>query len=528
VLAQQPALQHWGRRMNVAEFRTIIRSTGVTIHDGDDEDDNVPNTNADYPRLDIYAMAQAIMDLAPGSISGRVWNDQDADGTQDAGENGLANWTVFADQNGNGVYDGAQSDLVFSSTDVPMTILDNGTTTSTVVVSGLGRILTDLNVTLDITHDWDSELLVFLLAPSGVRVRLFGFIGAMEQDFTNTTLDDTATTLINNGTAPYTGTYRPQEPLRWFSGLPADGTWTLEIHDVQQLITGTLNSWSLSLSVAAEPAVTTNVSGDYALSGLAAGSHSVRTAPPVGWQPTIPSTGIRTIALTPGQNATGANFGYALQDVLGTSGNDVIRLIPRAGDSSLVDVYLNSNPSFPLYITGANYIRVDGLAGNDRLDASDITAILVSLVGGDGNDTLLGASMDDTLEGGAGQDTLQFDWGTRTLDVDLGAAPQNIELVTVTGGELTLDATQHLQGVTITAGKLTMMANGSRALVTSSLTINVSVGAKLDLKDNDMIVHGGSLSGLTAWIKCGLAARAPARPRSCSARGSMIWARPRR
>jgi hypothetical protein len=108
------------------------------------------------------------------------------------------------------------------------------------------------------------------------------------------------------------------------------------------------------------------------------------------------------------------------------------------------------------------------------------------------------------LEGGAGDDTLPFDWGTRTLRFDLGAAPQNIEFVTVTGGQLILDATQHLQGVTITGDTLTMKANGSRLLVTSSLTINVTAGAKLDLKDNDMIVHGGSLSGLTAWIKSGL------------------------
>jgi len=50
---------------------------------------------------------------APGmSISGQKWNDLDGDAIQDIGEPGIGGWTIFLDQNGNGVLDvGEQSTL---------------------------------------------------------------------------------------------------------------------------------------------------------------------------------------------------------------------------------------------------------------------------------------------------------------------------------------------------------------------------------------------------------------------------------
>ena len=64
VLLQQLADQVLGRRLNVAEFATLIRDTAVTIFDGDDEDDNVNNTNASYRRIDVFAAAEALLAMA--------------------------------------------------------------------------------------------------------------------------------------------------------------------------------------------------------------------------------------------------------------------------------------------------------------------------------------------------------------------------------------------------------------------------------------------------------------------------------
>jgi len=67
---------------------------------------------------------------------------------------------------------------------------------------------------------------------------------------------------------------------------------------------------------------------------------------------------------------------------------------------------------------GSDRVAVNGLAGDDVLDASATTAgsALLTLDGGDGDDVLLGGGGDDTLLGGAGDDVLIGGAGTDTLD----------------------------------------------------------------------------------------------------------------
>ena len=52
-----------GRRLTVAELRDLLVSTGVTINDGDDEDDNVTNTGLDFKRVDVVELGKAILAL---------------------------------------------------------------------------------------------------------------------------------------------------------------------------------------------------------------------------------------------------------------------------------------------------------------------------------------------------------------------------------------------------------------------------------------------------------------------------------
>ncbi len=61
VLAQQVAMTYLGRRLDVNEFRDLLQTTGVVVNDGDDESDNVNNTGLNFPRLDILALAEAII-----------------------------------------------------------------------------------------------------------------------------------------------------------------------------------------------------------------------------------------------------------------------------------------------------------------------------------------------------------------------------------------------------------------------------------------------------------------------------------
>src|SRR3954453_12544953 len=53
-----------------------------------------------------YATESLEPRLLLATVSGTVFDDQDADGRQDFLERGLAGWTVFVDGNNNGALDG--------------------------------------------------------------------------------------------------------------------------------------------------------------------------------------------------------------------------------------------------------------------------------------------------------------------------------------------------------------------------------------------------------------------------------------
>ena len=131
----------------------------------------------------------------------------------------------------------------YSSSDVPQVISDYTTIDSNMVISQ-SAFITDINVKLNITHGFDSDLDVFLIAPDTTRIELFTDVGN-GANFTNTIIDDEAATAITSGASPFTGTYRPEGSLAALDGKNFNGTWTLEITDDASGDTGTLNSWSL-------------------------------------------------------------------------------------------------------------------------------------------------------------------------------------------------------------------------------------------------------------------------------------------
>ena len=158
-----------------------------------------------------------------------------------------------------------------------------------------------MNVTLDITHPYDSDLHVSLISPSGTEVVLVANVpntpnGPYGPNFHNTTFDDSASIPIAGGLPPFTGTFQPQGFLSDFVNENAQGTWTLFVYDDGATDTGTLNSWSITVQVKGittflEPFDVTDVSGNYSFSNLQPGLYHVREfiqpdQVTAGWQQT--------------------------------------------------------------------------------------------------------------------------------------------------------------------------------------------------------------------------------------------------
>jgi subtilisin-like proprotein convertase family protein len=137
----------------------------------------------------------------------------------------------------------------YPSTDTPKPIPDVRTppVLSSISVATSG-VVSDVNVTINITHTYDADLDIFLIGPNGTRVELSTDNGVAQQNFVNTTFDDQAATSITAGSAPFTGSFKPEGLLSTLNGISENGTWTLEITDDANIDSGTLNSWSLQIT----------------------------------------------------------------------------------------------------------------------------------------------------------------------------------------------------------------------------------------------------------------------------------------
>ena len=126
-------------------------------------------------------------------------------------------------------------------------IHDLSTVTSSIVINDVGTIA-DLNVKINLTHTWDDDLDIYLIAPDGTRIKLTTDNGGSGNNYANTIFDDEASTSITSGNAPFSGTFRPEELLSVLDGKSMQGTWKLEITDDQGGDIGKLHSWSLEVS----------------------------------------------------------------------------------------------------------------------------------------------------------------------------------------------------------------------------------------------------------------------------------------
>lgn len=143
--------------------------------------------------------------------------------------------------------------LVFESTDVPAPIFDWTVTISYLTIDQ-DVTIGSLQVEVNITHTWDDDLQFYLIGPDGSSmVMLSSFHGGAGDNYTDTLFDDNAAQSIAQGSAPFTGSFRPEEPLELFAGLNARGTWQLVVEDWAFGDQGSLTAWSLIVTPEGDP-----------------------------------------------------------------------------------------------------------------------------------------------------------------------------------------------------------------------------------------------------------------------------------
>ena len=272
-----PFARQFGARVDIGAFEFVTAEPSMRLLTSSDTGmfNNDFVTNKMQPafgglgaaRSTVYVFAQQAdaMGLPTGDPFLIGQSTVGSDGTDGVVGDGLGQWEVTVEPLADGKYffysqfddfEGGLSDPVGTSPSTtslglpPIAIPDGPggvATASATIASSSPSFVADVNVTVNIDHNFDGDLTLVLISPSGTRIVLSDRNGAGGDDYTNTVFDDAAGTSITAGAPPYTGSFRPEEPLSALYGESALGTWTVEVTDNAAGDAGTIINASITI-----------------------------------------------------------------------------------------------------------------------------------------------------------------------------------------------------------------------------------------------------------------------------------------
>lgn len=147
---------------------------------------------------------------------------------------------------------GAAQAQTFSAT-FNSPINDYATTEYNISVSGLSPSTIDTTnfgletVCINLTHTWDSDLNIYIIAPDGTSGMLSLGNGGSDDNYTNTCFNTNASVSITQANAPFTGTFIPQGQMGMVNnGQNGNGTWKIRLVDTYPADAGTMISASIT------------------------------------------------------------------------------------------------------------------------------------------------------------------------------------------------------------------------------------------------------------------------------------------
>jgi serine-aspartate repeat-containing protein C/D/E len=211
---------------------------------------------------------EAATTFVPGTISGTVFSDTNANGTQDSGEAGLADATAYLDLNKDGTLD--SGDPVASTNAA-------GTYTFTNLVAGTYRVREELPAGETLTSPAAGYYDVTITSNSVITGKNFG---VKVNSISGTVFNDA------NGNGTLDTGETGAAGVQLYIDLQLDATFD-----------------------PGDPTVTAGASGAYTFTNLAFGTYRIREIVPSGQTQTAPPLGYDDVTLATNSQVTGINFG---------------------------------------------------------------------------------------------------------------------------------------------------------------------------------------------------------------------------
>ncbi|MFK5959453.1 MAG: proprotein convertase P-domain-containing protein [Lutibacter sp.] len=202
--------------------------------------------------------------------------------------------------------------------------------------------VSDINVTINISHTYIQDLVISVIAPDATEIVLFDRECNGENDI-SATYDDAAAATITCDT-PVTGTNIPTNLLSGFNGKSSLGDWTLKVLDYYNVDTGTINSWSIEIcqtqtitnSTFTNSPITVGANGSYTLiqaetEATSVGSIASEQVYMLAVLPTVGEVRLNNVALTLGETFTQADINTSKVTYVNSSGVSTV-------DSFKVDI----------------------------------------------------------------------------------------------------------------------------------------------------------------------------------------------
>lgn len=328
----------------------------------------------------------------------------------------------------------------FSNT-TPIAIPDNNLTgiSSPIILPGSFSAINAadiISVNLTITHTWNSDLDIFLIAPNGSQIELStdngggsGSTGYSNVTFTMSAAQNITTTLATT----ITGSWIPEQSFALLTGT-ANGTWQLIVADDAAGDVGTLQNWNITLLGPQNLTYSWSPATDLSDANI---------ANPVA-NPSATTTYVVTVTDERGCTATD-DVVVAVNPlpVLSTSVSDIsclgndgaIDLTVTSGTAPYTYIWSNSATTEDisgLTIAGTYTVTVTDNKSCSASISSNVSNVGISIAGIVNDADCFGAStgsIDITISGGVAPYT--YSWSNSATTEDLNSIPAGTYTVTV-------------------------------------------------------------------------------------------------